>query len=50
MGQGNRRRQGQEVVESIMQRFLVANTVRSLPSVRRSMAEDAIVPFRDIWS
>jgi ATP-dependent helicase/nuclease subunit B len=31
-----------EVVESIMQRFLVANTVRSLPSVRRSMAEDAI--------
>ena len=30
-----------EVVEGIMQRFLAANTVRSLPSVRRSMAEDA---------
>jgi hypothetical protein len=30
-----------EVVEGIMQRFLAANTVRSLPSVRRSMVEDA---------
>lgn len=30
-----------EVVEGIMQRFLAANTVRSLPSVKRSMAEDA---------
>lgn len=30
-----------EVVEGIMQRFLAANTVRSLPSVRRFMAEDA---------
>jgi hypothetical protein len=29
------------VVEGIMQRFLAANTVRSLPSVRRAMAEDA---------
>ncbi len=30
-----------EVVEGIMQRFLAANTVRLLPSVRRAMAEDA---------
>ncbi len=30
-----------EVVEGIMQRFLAVNTVRSLQSVRRSMAEDA---------
>ena len=30
-----------EVVEGIMQRFLAANTVRSLPSIRRAMAEDA---------
>jgi hypothetical protein len=30
-----------EVVEGIMQRFSAANTVRSLPSVRRAMAEDA---------
>ena len=30
-----------EVVEGIMQRFLAANTVRSLTSVRKAMAEDA---------
>ena len=30
-----------EVVEGIIQRFLAANTVRSLPSVRRAMTEDA---------
>lgn len=30
-----------EVVEGIMQRFLAANTVRSMPSVRRAMTEEA---------
>lgn len=30
-----------EVIEGIIQRFLAANTVRSLPSVRRAIAEDA---------